>query len=155
MIITSGLNFILIIVLNFNSILNKKSQTMIKKNRGRYWKYTEQQYFCITHWPLILKHQPCQFSRLPEICMHQENRSPSNEVEISESPWYTDLNRLPQVLLIYTSFPQGTYFPDVEEFTMCMMTISSSKRLEMQRYNSYELLQQEKVSFGSLVLYQL
>ena len=45
--------------------------------------------------------------------LHQENRSPCNEVEISGSPWYTDLNGLPQVLLISNSFPQETYFPDI------------------------------------------
>ena len=44
--------------------------------------------------------------------MHQENRSPCNEVEISGSPWYTDLNGLPRVSTHFYFIPQGTYFPD-------------------------------------------
>ena len=44
--------------------------------------------------------------------VHQENRSPCNEVENSGSPWYTDLNGLPRVFTHFYFIPQGTYFPD-------------------------------------------
>ena len=44
--------------------------------------------------------------------IHQENRSPCNEIEIIGSPWYTDLNRLPWVSTHFYFIPQGTYFPD-------------------------------------------